>query len=440
MLDAPVVLIVDDQPDIRILFEKLFYYKNPESKFKFSFASSGEEALSILKKQPEISICLTDIRMGQMDGIAFLKLAKELNPFTHVIMMTAFSDTGMIRSAMNGGAYDFLIKPLDLWDVGNTIQRAWGHLQAINQRQKFESRLQTAIETTDVGITITDTQYRILYVNQSEAIMHGYQAHELLGKKSNIFAVHPVTPKTHDLTPWRRERKNKRKDGSVFPVRLISTPIYIDSEAIGRVTVCEDITLEKEREGYYKKMFEIIPVALFEQDYSAVYRYLKKITAGIAPQDIYPFLIAHPEITQECIKLLKIISINPAAVDIYEAKNKEELLKRFGEIFCKETIPAFVEGLAEIVTKGTLKSRAETFNQTLTGKKKYVIVNWVVVDGYEKTWGRVLMSAEDVTELKNKQEELTATKNAYHKLTELTAAYLKGVNVGNGAGISSAAG
>ncbi len=124
----------------------------------------------------------------------------------------------------------------------------------ISERKQAEEtlrKLEMAIETTEVGITITDPEGRIVYINPADARNHGYTVEEALGQSAKIFA--PPDEKRHRSTPssstdpqpsiWKRERFNSRKDGSVFPVELISTKIYAEDGAyLGRVTVCSDIT------------------------------------------------------------------------------------------------------------------------------------------------------------------------------------------------------
>ena len=126
----------------------------------------------------------------------------------------------------------------------------------ITARKQAEARLlqlQKAVETTEVGITITDAEGYIVYINPADAAMHGYTVEELLGKRSNIFA--PKASRTRkeflhheaeQFSNWTRERENVRKDGTVFPAKLTSNPIHDTSgHLIGNVIVCEDITERK---------------------------------------------------------------------------------------------------------------------------------------------------------------------------------------------------
>lgn len=115
-------------------------------------------------------------------------------------------------------------------------------------------RLQKAVETMHLGVTVTDTKGKILYTNHADATMHVYTVEELIGKDSRIFAPPQVRKFTafeqmKAFKCWTRESVNMRKDGSIFPVRLVSD-VVVDDEGIpiGVVTACEDITERKRAE------------------------------------------------------------------------------------------------------------------------------------------------------------------------------------------------
>jgi diguanylate cyclase (GGDEF)-like protein/PAS domain S-box-containing protein len=112
-------------------------------------------------------------------------------------------------------------------------------------------RLEKAVQAMNLGMTITDLTGTILFANRADALMHGYEESELTGKESRIFAPHAYwRPRALEasglMKSWNREAVNIRKDGTTFPVHLISEVITEDSgNPIGIVTTCEDITERK---------------------------------------------------------------------------------------------------------------------------------------------------------------------------------------------------
>ena len=114
--------------------------------------------------------------------------------------------------------------------------------------------LEKAVETMQIGVTITDPDGRILYTNPAEARMHGWTIEELRGRHARGFAppenARPIAPEVlDDVTSWSRETVNVRRDGTLFPV-LLRSDVVKDSrgKAVGLVTCCEDITHRKELE------------------------------------------------------------------------------------------------------------------------------------------------------------------------------------------------
>ncbi len=110
------ILVVDDEKDIRTLFEQRFRREIRDHAMEFAFAYSGEEALQYLNLHVhEAVLILSDINMPGMSGLDLLKEIKMHfeNPPPIVMMITAYGDAENYNQAMKLGADDFLTKPLD---------------------------------------------------------------------------------------------------------------------------------------------------------------------------------------------------------------------------------------------------------------------------------------------------------------------------------------
>ncbi len=110
------ILVVDDEQDIKLLFQQRFRKEIKRKEIEFYFAFSGEAALTILKDHPQEAILiLSDINMPGMSGLELLKEIKTkfLNPPPPVMMITAYGDEENYDEAMKLGANDFLTKPVD---------------------------------------------------------------------------------------------------------------------------------------------------------------------------------------------------------------------------------------------------------------------------------------------------------------------------------------
>ena len=111
------LLIVDDDPTIRTsLAEALADNGMTEVRV----AEGPHRALAMLDVEAP-DVVLSDVRMPDMDGIAFLKVLHERAPSVDVILMTAYDDMPTVVAAMREGAVEFLVKPLDLHQVRRVL-------------------------------------------------------------------------------------------------------------------------------------------------------------------------------------------------------------------------------------------------------------------------------------------------------------------------------
>ncbi|WP_210513790.1 response regulator [Hymenobacter terricola] len=118
------ILVVDDETDVRDLFQQRFRREIRNGEMSFSFAFSGEEAMTFLRAHhSEVLIILSDINMPGMSGLDLLGHVKEEfdMPPTTMMMITAYGDEESHRRALTLGANDFLTKPLDFAVLKNKL-------------------------------------------------------------------------------------------------------------------------------------------------------------------------------------------------------------------------------------------------------------------------------------------------------------------------------
>lgn len=119
------ILVVDDERDVRLLFEQRFRKEIREGEVEFAFAFSGEEALQFLAlKTHEAVLILSDINMPGMSGLELLRHIKEKfhQPPPVVMMITAYGDKENHDTAMRLGADDFITKPIDFSHLKEKIK------------------------------------------------------------------------------------------------------------------------------------------------------------------------------------------------------------------------------------------------------------------------------------------------------------------------------
>ncbi|MBF0287633.1 MAG: response regulator [SAR324 cluster bacterium] len=154
---VPIILVVDDEKDIPDLISIQFYKEIEAGIFKFLFASHGAEALELLKKT-HIDMVITDIIMPNIDGLKLLERISDLYPKVKTVVVSAYGDIKNIRVAMNCGAFDFLVKPLQMSDLFITINKT---LAAIQKEKEIEAQLLQSAKLASLGELATSVAHEL---------------------------------------------------------------------------------------------------------------------------------------------------------------------------------------------------------------------------------------------------------------------------------------
>jgi CheY-like chemotaxis protein len=126
----PLVLVVDDEPDVEMLFRQQFRRDLRAGRFNMEFAQSAPAALQHITDAAGVSLILilSDINMPGMTGLELLPKAKAARPDVPVIMITAYGDPNTKRKALEGGAEALFTKPIDFaalrGEIDARIERA----------------------------------------------------------------------------------------------------------------------------------------------------------------------------------------------------------------------------------------------------------------------------------------------------------------------------
>lgn len=132
----PSILIVDDEPLQRDILKTIL----EDSGYETHTASSGEEAVKIAKTfSPDI--ILTDLKLGEMNGVELLSEAQKEQIAPAVIIMTAYGTVSSAVEAMKKGAFDYMTKPLDKDVLLITIERACERMELLKENKQLQQAL-----------------------------------------------------------------------------------------------------------------------------------------------------------------------------------------------------------------------------------------------------------------------------------------------------------
>lgn len=163
------------------------------------------------------------------------------------------------------------------------------------------------------------------------------------------------------------------------------------------------------QEERYKSLFEYSPVAMWEEDFSGIKKYLDTLENEIN-QDIEGYLKKDSVNVIDFLKTVRIADLNRANLNLYESSSKEELIMNLPLTFIPESVTILSQQIAAIYRQEKI-FYSEGIIKTLKGNLRNIYFQWQVLAGCEKMYEKVLISIVDITNLKNKEKELQISLN-----------------------------
>lgn len=145
----------------------------------------------------------------------------------------------------------------------------------------------------------------------------------------------------------------------------------------------------------YELLFESAPISLWLEDYSQL-KVLFKTWREQGVTDLRAHLQAHPHLAQDCARCYQVIKVNRETLRVFAASSQAELLSRLDEVFRGDMFERMAEELCNL-WEGKLDFSVRTVNYALDGRRIDLRVHVRVLDGFEESWERVMVSLQDVT-------------------------------------------
>jgi len=116
------ILVIDDMSTHLLLLQTIL----EEEGYEVLAVDNGKEAIEKIEGDPEISLVLLDIMMPEVDGYEILQKVKteDKSISAPVIIVSAKTDSVSIKKALEKGAYDYITKPLNVYDIKNKVKSA----------------------------------------------------------------------------------------------------------------------------------------------------------------------------------------------------------------------------------------------------------------------------------------------------------------------------
>ena len=153
--DSKRVLIVDDDRQVRDVLHEIFLSNG----YKCEVANDGREGLEAFQATRPL-LTVTDVKMPAMDGLELLKAVRGLDPDAAVIMLTGVADVKTAIESLKVGAYDFILKPVNLDELLISAERAIERRQLLVERREYQVTLERRVDeaTRDLALTLRELQ------------------------------------------------------------------------------------------------------------------------------------------------------------------------------------------------------------------------------------------------------------------------------------------
>jgi len=291
--------------------------------------------------------------------------------------------------------------------------------QAEEALRRSEERYRVLTEASHDMITLLNRELKVEYTNTFAARQIGAAPREMIGKPISDFFPPEIS---------RRQEANLRRVIESGESAYIEAPVLFgdrtawlgswlvpitegDREVTSVLIVSRDITTRRRaeealrlNEERYRALFEETPISIWEEDFSRVKQYIDDLKAG-GVTDFRSYFTAHHAAIMECVGLVGIVDINKAALQMYQAESREELIRNFTKVIDAGPAASFLEELI-CIAEGRTTYSWEGPDRTLTGQPIEVSLRWAVAPGHEEDYSKVIVSIIDITERKRADEKI----------------------------------
>jgi two-component system NtrC family sensor kinase len=281
----PKVLIVDDEPSIRLTLSAFLGREG----FETLAAADAAQAVALFDSHGDVDVAVVDVNLPGRSGIELLRELAGRGPHVPIIMITGEPNVSHLPEIVRSGAYDFIAKPV-LKDV---IIRAVAHAAEERRLGEEKRRLEQEVKlhaeelerrvaertaelaeardflnlvldsSTEYAIVAVDTEARITLFNRGAELLFGYDAVEVLGRRPRESFIDverygqdvllSALREADTAGLFQTELRLHRKDGTELPASVVITPM-IGGRRLGHLCVIRDLTAERKAEEALRGM------------------------------------------------------------------------------------------------------------------------------------------------------------------------------------------
>jgi putative nucleotidyltransferase with HDIG domain len=197
------VLVVDDEEPIRNALRRFLTQEN----YDVLTAATGAEAMETIRRQA-VACILVDVRLPDMSGVDLVPHLLEIDPNAVVVMLSAVNDASTAALSLQRGAFDYLVKPMDLVDLLRAVQRAVRRRDARLESERLAAVLRDEVAARTAELQHERERLQHLSVATLEALVNALEAKDphLRGHSARVAELAARLAAAYGLDPEGVER------------------------------------------------------------------------------------------------------------------------------------------------------------------------------------------------------------------------------------------
>lgn len=393
---------------------------NPNYFFQFSKIDFETKEEKFFLSQPTDFQNRIFKKVSVIDGDWNLYIVSKVNnPFFLTEMLPYVLFCVLLILVLPYFIYVILKKPQEL-ELINTLQEI-----RIKQSQ---AKFQIIFNKTSIAIAQIDmVTHEFIEVNPQFCSLLAVANKRLEGKSFSDF-IHPED--LQDFNNFINSSNIIVKDNKQLNIRLknslnnyiwtrvVPSPVIHENEdGKSIILAIENISEQKiakeklvQSELQFKSLFQESPIPLWEEDGSAVKEYMDELGLfGKSREHVQEFLENNPNVLYELIYKIRVIGANKECLSLYQAKDKYELIEIFKKTIRLSPTHAYIKMLVDI-NQGLKKGVIQTKIVFPGGREIIISMSWNIVAGYEESFGRFIISTQDITAAITAQQLITSSE------------------------------
>ncbi len=393
--------------------------------FEVRTTCTSEEALEMVKSDPDISLVLMDVDLG--NGQNGTEVAVQILRIRElpIVFLTNHAEREMVEKVRNITRYGYVLKNSGEFVLIEAIQMAFELFEAHKALEENRRFLSAVMQNLRLGVVACDRDGNLSFFNARMQDFHKIPQKKIppdqWSDQYNLYLPDGRTRMKKEQIPlyraWKGEYFNdiemvvKNDAGEILSMLASGQPMKDEQGNIeGAVVSMYDITARRNAEQMiahreaeliesrkkYSELFEYAPIIMWQEDFSKVKSELDQLrSAGV--NELEAYIEEHPDFIRGLVPLVEVTDINRATMELLQLNTKEPALGSLSKTFTDASFEMFKNELQAIWDGKTVYEDTGTI-RTPDGSERHIIIRFQVLPDFKDSLKEIILSFIDITE------------------------------------------